>query len=115
MGLLDDYARPCVLMVRSAVPGGEGGNSTKWEAGEALTVHMARNDATEARRAEKETSTSVFSALVRRDAPIRYGDFFKDTETGETYRVTSAPDEKQSPRSATFALKSFTAEKEALP
>ena len=39
---------------------------------------------------------------------------FKDTETGQTYRVTSKPEEKVAPRSSTLPLKYFTAERWAL-
>lgn len=69
----------------------------------------------EARRAEKEGVTSVYSVLVQQSVPIEYNDFFRDKTTGETYRVTSEPTAKQSPRSASFSLKYFTAEKKALP
>ena len=54
-------------------------------------------------------------ALVDKALPIEYGDYFKDTLTGLTYRVTSNPSEKESPKSATFALKYFTAERKELP
>ena len=60
-------------------------------------------------------SIGVYSALVDKELPIEYGDYFKDAETGLTYRVTSNPSEKGSPKSATFALKYFTAERRELP
>ena len=53
--------------------------------------------------------------LVQKAVPIDYNDFFRDKTTGETYRVTSEPKDKQTPKSASFALKYFTAEKKALP
>ena len=59
--------------------------------------------------------TSVYSALVDKDVPIEYGDDFKEKESGTVYRVTSHPDEKQAPKSASFTLKFFTAERAVLP
>ena len=77
MSLLDDFARPCVLLEKSRTPDG--------------------------------------AVLVQKAVPIDYNDFFRDKTTGETYRVTSEPKDKQTPKSASFALKYFTAEKKALP
>ena len=115
MSLLDDFVRPCVLMVKALVPDGESGQKTGWVKGTPFTNYQALNTSVEARRAEKEGVTSVYSALVDKALPIEYGDYFKDAETGLTYRVTSNPSEKESPKSATFALKYFTAERKELP
>ena len=72
----------------------------------------------DSRKAEKDGVTSVYSALVNQSVPIEYNDYFRDTETGITYRVTSNPEEKAAPRSAGAiikALKFFTAERKELP
>ena len=115
MSLLNDFARPCVLMEKTRVPDGEGGYTIDWKDGVSFQNYQALDTSMEARRAEKEGVTSVYSALVDKALPIEYGDYFKDTETGLTYRVTSNPAEKESPKSATFALKYFTAERRELP
>lgn len=115
MSLLDDFARVCVLMEKTRVPGSEGGYVTTWTEGVEFTNHQARDTSMEARIAEKQGVSSVYSALVDADLPIEYGDYFKDRETGAVYRVTSRPEEKQAPKSASFALKYFTAERTELP
>ena len=115
MSLLNDFARPCVLMERKGVPEGEGGEKTVWADGTPFTNYQALNTSMEARRAEKEGLTRLSSALVDKALHIKYGDYFKDTGTGLTYRVTSNPGEKEAPKSATFALKYFTAERKELP
>ena len=115
MSLLNDFARTCVLMEKTRVPDGEGGYTIDWADGATFKNYQALDTSMEARRAEKEGVTSVYSALVDKALPIEYGDYFKDTETGLTYRVTSNPSEKESPKSAAFALKYFTAEKKELP
>lgn len=58
--------------------------------------------------------TSLYSVLVDKAVPIEYNDVFKDKTTGETYRVTSNPENKQAPKSSTMQLKYFTAERWAL-
>ena len=116
MSLLDDFARPCVFMEKKRVSDGEGGwLPSTWVEGERFINYQALDTSMEARRAEKEGVTSLYSALVEISVPIEYNDYFKDLETGQTYRVTSNPEEKQSPKSASFKLKYFTAEKRALP
>lgn len=118
MSLLDDFARTCVLMEKSRKPDGEGGYITEWTEGAEFKNYQALDTSMEARRAEKEGVTSLYSALVDKSVPIEYNDYFKDTATGETYRVTSNPEEKEAPKSASpliSALKYFTAEKRALP
>lgn len=114
MSLLDDFARNCVLMEKTRVSDGEGGYYVQWTEGVEFKNYMALDTSMEARRAEKEGVTSVYSALVEKTVPIEYGDYFKDVSTGGTYRVTSDPADKQAPKSATRPLKYFTAERKAL-
>ena len=115
MSLLSYFERSCVLMEKTRIHDGEGGYTLDWKDGVMFQNYQALDTSMEARRAEKEGVTSVYSALVDKALPIEYGDYFKDTETGMTYRVTSNPSEKETPKSATFALKYFTAERKELP
>ena len=114
MSLLDDFARTCVLLEKTRKPDGEGGYTVEWADGAEFQNYQALDTSMEARRAEKEGVTSVYSALVDKAVPIEYNDVFKDTETGQTYRVTSNPEEKPAPKSSTLPLKYFTAERWAL-
>ena len=111
MSLLDDFARTCVLMEKKRVPDGAGGYIVEWTEGAEFTNYQALDTSMEARRAEKEGVSSLYSALVDKTVPIEYNDVFKDKTTGETYRVTSNPEDKQAPRSSTLPLKYFTAER----
>lgn len=115
MSLLDEFARACVLLEKKRVSDGEGGWITTWVDGAEFVNYQALDTSMEARTAEKQGVTSVYSALVDKAVPIEYNDVFKDVELGQTYRVTSNPDEKQAPRSASMQLKYFTAERWALP
>ena len=115
MSLLNDFARQCVLMEKPRVPDGEGGYTIDWTDGATFQNYQSLDTSMEARTAEKQGVTSVYSALVDKDVPIEYGDYFKEKESGTVYRVTSHPDEKQAPKSASFTLKFFTAERAVLP
>lgn len=118
MSLLEDFARTCVLLENTCKPDSEGGYTTEWTEGAEFMNYQAFDNSMEARRAEKEGVTRLYSALVDKSVPIGYNDYFKDMDTGETYRVTSNPEEKEAPKFASptiSKLKYFTAEKRALP
>ena len=115
MSLLDDFARTCVLMEKKRVPDGAGGYKVEWSEGVEFQNYQYMETSMEARVAEKQGVTSIYSALVNKSVPVEYGDYFKDAASGSIYRVTSNPSEKESPNSATFSLKYFTAERTELP
>lgn len=118
MSLLDDFGHTCVILEKNRQPDGEGGYITSWTDGAEFINFQALDTSMEARRAEKEGVTSLYSALVAKNVPIEYNDYFRDTSTGETYRVTSDPKEREAPKSAgpvVGALKYFTAERKELP
>nr|DAG17049.1 MAG TPA: head closure knob [Caudoviricetes sp.] len=115
VSLLNDFARKCILLDKSRVPDGAGGYVVTWSDGAEFLNYQSVDTSMEARRAEKEGVTSVYSALVDKSVPIEYGDYYKDVESGETYRVTSDPEAKRAPRSSSFELKFFTSERKALP
>ena len=115
MSLLNDFGKVCVFMEKKRTPDGEGGYYVTWTDGAEFTAYQSLDTSMEARTAEKQGVTSVYSALVDKDVPIEYGDYFKEKESGTVYRVTSHPDENQAPKSASFTLKFFTAERAVLP
>ena len=113
--LLEVCGRDCTLLEKTRISDGEGGYTFEWKDGLTFKNYYAQNTSMEARRAEKEGVTSLYSALVDKSLPINYNDYFRDETTKQTFRITSEPDEKQAPSTATFALKFFTAERRELP
>lgn len=85
MSLLDDFAHKCILMEKKRTPDGAGGYITAWEEGAEFLNYQSLDTSMEARKAEKDGVTSVYSALVNQRVPIEYNDYFRDTETGITY------------------------------
>ena len=70
MSLLNDFARSCVLMEKTRVEDGESGYTIDWTEGATFQNYQALDTSMEARRAEKEGVTSVYSALVDKALPI---------------------------------------------
>lgn len=117
MSLLDDFGAKCVLLEKKRTPDGEGGYTTVWTDGIEFLNYSALDNSMQARVAEAQGVSSVYTVLVDKNVPIEYGDYYRDKNTGETYRVTSRPQEKEAPKSASALLrnmKSFTAERKEL-
>lgn len=115
MSLLDDFARPCARLEPTRTPDGSGGWKTTWVPANAFLARLALDTSMEARRAERDGVTSQYTVLVDKPAGLAYGDYFRDTETGAAYRVTSRPEEKTAPTVSTLPLKCFTAERKEPP
>ena len=64
MSLLDDFAHKCVLMEKKRTPDGAGGYITAWEEGAEFLNYQSLDTSMEARKAEKDGVTSVYSAPV---------------------------------------------------
>lgn len=111
MSLVDEFKVPCVLLVKSRVPDGEGGWHTKWVDGpefEAATVH---DTTLQARVAESEGMTSTYKVTTDRNAKLAYHDAFRRVSDGQTFRVTSDGEDVQTPDRASFQFSQVTAER----
>lgn len=111
MSLLDEFARSCALLEEKPVPDGAGGWKTAWRDAGAFIGYRDFVTSSQVRSAERDGVSSVCTMLVERSVPIQYGDYFRELPAGLTYRVTSKPEERQSPRCATMPLKAFTVER----
>lgn len=113
--MMESLAHECTLLVKTPVSDGEGGWTNGWADGPAFKTYPALDSSIQARRAEKEGVSSLYTVLVPQNVPISLGDYYRDDKTGETFHVTSNPEEKETPATSTLGVKSFTAEKKGLP
>lgn len=115
MSLKDDFKSMCVILDKRRVPDGEGGFITEWTEGAKLMAAVTLNTAMEARTAEKQGVTSLYTVTTDKNAVLHYHDVFKRLYDGKIFRVTSDGDDKQSPERATFQMVQVTAEEWSLP
>lgn len=115
MSLLECFGDEYVIMEKHRVPDGEGGHITAWKESEKFVSFREYDNSLQARIAEKEGMVSTYTFLVKEDTPVVYHDFVRNVKTGDTFYVTSNPEDIVAPKSSTFGLKCFTAEKRALP
>jgi translation elongation factor P/translation initiation factor 5A len=64
----------------------------------------------EARAAEKQGVTSLYTVTTGKNAILQYHDVFRRLSDGKVFRVTSDGDDKQTPDRATFQFSQVTAE-----
>ncbi len=108
--LIDSMRQEFVFVDRRRVPDGEGGYITEWVDGASFHGAMVYDNSLQARTAEKQGVTSLYTLTVDTKIPMEYHDVFRRVSDGATFRVTSE-DEKQTPKTATFQFKQVTAEK----
>lgn len=115
MSLLDEFKSACVLLDKKRVPDGEGGFITTWVEGAKFMAAVVLNTSIEARAAEKQGLTSLYTVTTGKNAILQYHDVFKRLYDGKTFRVTSDGDDKQTPERASFEMAVVTAEEWSLP
>lgn len=110
MSLIDDWKETCVLIEKKRVPDGEGGFMTTWEDGTEFVAAITFNSSMEARRAETEGVTSLYTVTTDSNAKLGYHDVFRRRKDGKIFRVTSDGDDIQTPKRASFQFSQVTAE-----
>ncbi len=113
--MMESMAHDCVMLDKRTIPDGEGGFSVGYTEGAEFKVYPALDSSMEARRAEKEGVTSLYTILIPQNVPVQVGDYYKDRTGSAYFRVTSRPDEKHTPGTSGLDLKAFSAERTELP
>lgn len=110
MSLLSDAMESCVLMDKRTEADGYGGYRTVWIAGASFQAAIVFDTSIEARTAEKQGVTSLYTVTTSRALTLEYHDVFKRVRDGKVFRVTSDGDDKFTPASATLDMRQVTAE-----
>lgn len=113
--LIDDFNEACVLLEKTRAPDGEGGFHTAWQEGAAFSAAVVCDQSLQARVAEKQGVSSVYTVTTRKNAMLEYHDVFKRLSDGKIFRVTSDGDDVQTPKRAAFQFSQVTAEEWELP
>lgn len=116
MSLLTDQMADCVYLIK--IPNsddGYGGYWTEWQEGVKFKAAISFDDSIEARTAEKQGVTSIYTITVNKAMMLDYHDVFKRLEDGKIFRVTSDGDDKFTPNSSSLDMRVVTAEEWRLP
>lgn len=110
MSLIDAFKTKFTLMEKARVSDGEGGWTTTWVPGESFEAALTLDQSLQARVAQKEGVTSVYTLTYDPKTPLDFHDVFRRESDGKIFRVTSDADDKQTPSVASFRFSQVTAE-----
>ena len=110
MSLLDEAMTKCVFIEQSIKTDGYGGFLTKNKGGGTFYAAITFDSSIEARAAEKNGVSSLYTVTVTRSFPVKYHDIFRREKDGKYFRATSDGDDILSPQSSTLDMRQFTAE-----
>lgn len=108
--LIDAFKTPCAMMDKVRVSDGEGGFTSQWTDGAQFDAAIVRNSTLEARIAEKDGLTNVYTVTTSPNAHLEFHDVFKRLSDGQVFRVTSNGDDMRTPSVASFEFEQVSAE-----
>lgn len=111
MSLIDVMMEECTMMDRSTVSDGMGGFDYVWTEGATFSAAIVKNSSIEARIAEKEGVTEVYTVTVPKGTVLNFHDVFKRNDDGAIFRVTSNISDSETPSVSTFQIGQVTAER----
>ena len=114
MSLIDDFMSDCVMLDKTTVADGYGGYTTVWNEGAIFKAAITFDTSMQARAAEKQGVTSLYTVTTSRALTLEYHDIFRRISDGKIFRVTSDGDDKYTPKSATLDMRQVTAEEYTL-
>lgn len=110
MSLLSDAMEKCILMDRHTVADGYGGYTTSWVEGAEFLCAIVLDNSMEARIAEQEGVTALYTITTKKAMDLQYHDVFKRSSDGKVFRVTSDGDDKKTPSGANLNMRQVSAE-----
>jgi len=109
--LLDSMTETCTMRNRSIVPECFGGHKETYVDGVTFEAVIRKDDTDADRIAEKQGVKESYTVIVRKGFPLAFHDVFRREKDGNTYRVTSNIQDKQSPAVSNINIGAVTAER----
>ena len=115
MSLLSEAMEQCHIYDKVLVEDGYGGYKQTYKKGVAFNCAITFDTSIEARRADKEGVSSLYTVTTPRSLTLQYHDVFERDRDKKIFRVTSDGDDKFTPSSASLDMRLVTAEEWELP
>lgn len=96
-------------------PDGRGGFYTEWHEGAEFSAAVAFDNSMQAKTAQKQGVTSVYTIYAKKSVEFEYHDVIKRLEDGKIFRITSNGKDKKTPESAALNMFAVSAEEWVLP
>lgn len=114
MSLLSEFMTPCVMLDKRTTADGYGGYVTEWAEGAPFKAAVVLDTSMQARTAEKQGVTALYTITTEKAMNLQYHDVFKRLSDGKIFRVTSDGDDKKTPESASLNMRQVSAEEYTL-
>ena len=105
----------CVLLNKQTANDGYGGFITNYTEGAEFSAAIRFDSSIEARAAEKQGVTSLYTIITNKNIVLQYHDVLRRKRDGKIFRVTSDGDDSYTPDSASLNMRLATAEEWSLP
>lgn len=115
MSLLDQAMESYIMMDKRTVPDGYGGYTVEWAEGAKIQAAIAFNNSIEAKTAESQGVSSVYTLTTRKNINLQFHDVLRRVRDGKIFRVTSDGDDLFTPESATLDMRNVSCEEWQLP
>lgn len=110
MSLLDEAFEEFVILNKIRVDDGYGGSEVTWSDGQTISGAMVFNNSIEARTAEAQGVSSVYTFTTRKNIVLDYHDVMRRESDGKIFRVTSDGDDFYTPKSAGLNMRQVSCE-----
>lgn len=108
MTVIDSFKTDCVLLEKTRISDGEGGWVPSWSEGVEFKAAIVLDSSINARIAEQEGVTGVYTVTTDRNVKMDFHDAFRRLSDGQVFRVTKIND--STPEVATFQFNQYQAE-----
>lgn len=110
MSLIQAFMADCIMLDKSRTTDGEGGFEVEWTESAPFSAALTKDTSIEARRAEKEGVTALYTVTTDRALILEYHDVFRRVSDGKVFRVTSDGTDKATPETTSLNMRQVTAE-----
>lgn len=114
MSLLNEAMEDFIFMNKVKSEDGYGGYINTWQEGVTFKAAATFDTSIEARTAEKQGVTSLYTITTEKALTLEYHDVIKRSRDQKVFRITSDGDDKFTPKSATLDMRQVTAEEWSL-
>ena len=111
MKLYETMMEDCQLIDKLSRPDGQGGFDYTWTDGAVFRAAVIKDSSMQARVAEKEGVTELYTVTAQKGVSLDYHDVFRRLSDGQIFRVTSNVMDSSTPAVASFQFSQVTAEK----
>ena len=115
MTLLEELRDSFTILNKQTVDDGYGGYTTTWTEGATFDAAIVFDTSIQARQAEANGVTSMYTVTTGRGLTLEYHDVFRRERDRKIFRVTSDGDDKFTPSSTSLDMRQVTAEEWTLP